>query len=253
MKPIRILSSLLVAGSLAQAPAAFAVSTWDLTTPCTSTSGLGNTRTCTGGATSVSATAWSNTGNFGTTYTAAEVLGYGGGLGVRNAAETLATPEHSMDNLTPGRDMILLSFGSAVTLSQLTLGWVSGDSDISVLAYTGGSAPAISGKTAGSLTSTGGWSLVGNYDGGATASTMAINAGNLSSSWWLVSAYNSSFGGSLSTGNDYVKLFSVAGNLTTPPGGAVPEPTSLALAAAALFGLWSIRRRAPRRVAVRIG
>lgn len=75
-----------------------------------------------------------------------------------------------------------------------------------------------------------------------------VNSGGLSSSYWLVSAYSTAFGGPqvgtgvLSNGNDYFKLLSFSG--TT----AVSEPGVLALAGLGLFGVaWS--RRAKKQAA----
>lgn len=254
MKPMLVAQILIAASLVSQAPVALAASTWNLTgSGCSSGSGLGNTRTCSGG---VSVTAWSTTsGSSGSSnYSAAEVMGYAGGLGVRNSAESGASPDHSMDNATPGRDMLLLSFGSAVSLNQLNLGWVSGDSDLSVLAYTGSGSGAgsVLGKSAGDLLGSGGWSLVGQVAGGSSSGVRSFNsAGAFTSSWWLVSAYNSNFGGtSLGSTADYVKLLSVAGNLVSPPpSGQTPEPASLALVGLGALGIWGSARRRQRKAA----
>ena len=50
-------------------------------------------------------------------------------------------PEHAIDN-NDRKDSMLLTFGSAVNLTHLQIGYRSGDSDMTVLAFTGGIACA---------------------------------------------------------------------------------------------------------------
>lgn len=181
--------------------------------------------------------------------------GAGSGFGVasRNEGLSAGQPEHAMDN-NPASvpDLILLKFDTAVALGQVTLGWTQNDADITVMAYTGAGGPTITGKTAATLTTGGaaaGWKMITNYGDVDTAYTptsasgsnvVYVNSSNVTSSWWLISAYNSSFGGgTLDTYNltDYVKFMSVASKDVK-----VPEPASLALVGLALLGVAGTRR-----------
>jgi hypothetical protein len=103
---------------------------------------------------------------------------------------------------------------------------------------------APTGQTAAALLGSGvgnGWDLVSTVNGGNTGTTdtsYSVNTGDLSSSYWLISAFNSAFGGSQTTGVDGMKVLGV-----TAAGNRVAEPGSLALAGMALAGVAGLRRR----------
>jgi len=186
-----------------------------------------------------------------------------------------SVPEHAIDNnrlgvpgsttnpiitnSAPGSyiyDSVMLTFASAVALTGVTIGWSQVDSDITVLAYKGpAGGEGLAGKNYAALTTSGDWQLVGHYSDLATNSTRLINGAtnvdtttgsSVASRYWLIGAYNplvglGSGGTQWTTGNDFVKLFSVTG-ISTP--GKVPEPSS-ALLLFAVFGAggWVARRR----------
>lgn len=202
----------------------------------------------------------------------------GNGLGMSSDSTLSQQPNHALDNgvSTNSSDKIdglgnteavMLSFGSSVVLSSVGIGYTySGDADISVFRYIGSNtvAPALDGTKA-SLTDmqNAGWQLVGNYGDLAKDTTNPynlVNAGNFGSSWWLISAYNSSYGaatagrGSVDQGNDFFKIYAVAGTKCVsigggsncgagPSGSKIPEPGSLALVSVGLVGALGLRRR----------
>ncbi|MBS0449618.1 MAG: hypothetical protein JSR59_27235 [Proteobacteria bacterium] len=235
---------------------ALAVSTWT----ASSSSCWSNTNVaqgCSGGSGSatVIGSAYSTTGS-GSAFATGSLVSYTGGFGVTASGESTNSPQHSMDN-SGTTDAILLSFSSSVVLSQVTIGWAAYDSDFTLLRYTGSVAPTVVSKSMSGLLSSG-WQAVGDYmntvsnpaqsDSGSTVNATAnVNSGSLASSWWLISAYNSSysapdFGGSADSTSDYIKILSVAGSPQSTQ--VVSEPGSMALVALALGGmLWSSRRR----------
>lgn len=177
--------------------------------------------------------------------------GAGSGFGIYNQTETPAStgaPNHAMDNSTPGVDMLLLQFSAAEILRQVTIGWSGTDGDFQVLRWTGSATATITdvnnsivGKQAGSLLGAGGWELVSTVDGAANISTpdvaYSVNSLNRSSSYWLVTAYNSAFGATsgFSHGTDAIKVLGVATGISAPG--------TLALAGLGLLGMGVLRRR----------
>jgi PEP-CTERM motif len=203
--------------------------------------------------------------NSGSTFTSQALADHGSyGMGMYSGTDS-GEPQHALDN-NGTTEMISVQFGARVDLDSVNVSWAGADSDLSVLAYTGSSAPAsIAGRTWNQLVSSG-WSLIGHYAGSAgQTGTRSINAGNVTSSWWLISAFNSGFGGNtsgLNNHNDYVKLLSVAGSAVSgcPSGGGssgggssgggsacggqqVAEPAALALFGLAALGVVAVRRR----------
>ncbi|HSW07579.1 exosortase-dependent surface protein XDP1 [Aquabacterium sp.] len=175
---------------------------------------------------------------------------YGGGLGM--ASDGASQPNHAIDNSGANTESVLLHFDASVILNSVSFGYVSGDSDFTVYRYTGAGDP--SSLVNVSPTAMSGWTLLNNYNGGSSAATNSLSNTTLGSSWWLISAYNKGFGGSLDQADDYFKMSAVSGIKCTSGGGrdcgsqasGVPEPASLALVAVAIAGAaGSVTRRKP--------
>ncbi|WP_160167663.1 exosortase-dependent surface protein XDP1 [Methylomonas sp. MK1] len=214
--------------------------------------GKGNSQTfnqSSGLAATVNVSAFSGSTTLGT----ATLALYGGGLGASSTVDgnIQDAPEHAFDNNT-STDVGLFKFSTDVNLQNVAIGWSQTDRDISVLAYkpTGGnpSTPAtLVGQTLASLI-TSGWQWIGNYSISTVngAGNTNINAGNVSSSYWLITAASSAFGGTVDGNSDYFKISGIGGNKVTSGGGggvgSVPEPTSLLLLAGGILG-WRMNRK----------
>lgn len=257
----------------------------------------------------VYATNNTTTGVVNGNWTSAPLVWYSGN-GQGMSSDGSNTPNHALDN-NGNTEGVLLQFGASTVLSSIGLGYTSNGQcrnntsgaitqlandascpsgttliqngttqvDVSLFRWIGSGTPTGSptplvGQAAGTMT---GWELVGNY-GDMTTDTSnpynLVNSSGKTSSWWLITAYNSGFSqnttnssssiatenrGALDNGNDYFKLYAVAGSKCTTTvnaqgvcGGTTtktPEPATLALTSVALIGVAGLRRRKARLAA----
>ncbi len=246
MKYTKSLRTILAPGLLALLISGNAAADWSWNFTGSSSGGAsgltysGSTSGGSGPAPSVTATGWSNStyssSTSGSSYGSGNLVQrgiykYSGGLGVTSPDDVgEGSPEHATDNQYR-IDSILLDFGgTAVTLSQVQFGWYSGDSDFSLAAYTGVGTPDLGTMEYSDLAGNG-WTVIDSYYNAGT-SAKDVNGGEISSSYWLISALNPDLGGSSSSSyyaNDFFKLKIVEGVPGGPPPNTVPEPSTLIL------------------------
>lgn len=238
------------------------------------------TAACTVGSVTAGISAWGSAGSGFVQGSLAEFdpNGFGAYTG---SSETGTNAHHAFDNKTTACgsgatntncggtiEAMLLNFGSTkVSLTQISIGFFSGDSDLSVYRWDGAASlgTGLTGASASVGTSTAltGWTLVGSGDIDSLGNT--LNTGNAKySSYFLITTYfganaMASNGAALSAGGDAFKILTATANKcvgtltggnggnggngsTCTPGNQTPEPGALALMAVALVGAGFARR-----------
>ncbi|MDO7083313.1 exosortase-dependent surface protein XDP1 [Pseudocolwellia sp. AS88] len=180
---------------------------------------------------------------------------------------------HSADNLGGGTgsdscnyndyDMFLLEFSEAVNISEITSSWLYGqgrttsskntaatNNQITVAALSNNDLLGNSWSDVADTATSGFSSFTYSSTSGYYTSDLTTADANVSgvySSYWLVGALNTVFGGTLSDeGNDGIKLSGVSfstGSGTPPPATTVPEPASIMMFGLALVGFAASRRK----------
>ncbi|HEV8540794.1 MAG TPA: hypothetical protein VGR78_00240, partial [Verrucomicrobiae bacterium] len=173
----------------------------------------GNVRTfTTANGVNVKVTAFSRTYGTSGTWAAAYLGSYSGGLGVTDTGEDGSAPNHTLDNV--GRnDFLLFEFDQVVTPSSAVLGYVSGDSDMTIFIGTFNNPYANHLTLSDSLISQFGYTEDNNASDG-NLRTANFNAGGVSGNVLVIAASLSD-----TTPDDYFKVqtLGICKPTCTPP------------------------------------
>ena len=244
-----IMAAAALVGLIGAMPAGAATQTFDFDDDFQNFTGgnvNGNSLVLSNNGVSLTVTGWADTGgtNDNLIRDARLYWANNNALGVINRDESNDSPNHAVDNVSSNDfDMLLLEFSEAVNLEAIDFNWVGNDSDVSILAWNGGSGN-LNGETWSSILATNGgeWDHEDNYSNVGTA-YYSVNAGNIESSKWLIGAYNPVYGNGWTSGNDAFKLDLVSTSTRDKPPGEVPVPGTLALILLGAAGLRARKRK----------
>lgn len=198
-------------------------------------------------------TAWGNTsgtdGSANAEYRQKDLWEWSSGIG----AGPGSAPEHAIGDYN-SHEFILFEFDMTTALTDLEIGYKSGDSDMTVMAFTGNArvptftradmnvrnSDPTDNDNSGTLGLThAGWELISNPMNVQTNVLTSIgNTSGVSSKYWLVGTYNNHLNGVNSNSyNDFFKLKYVKGFKVDAPPPGVPVPGSAALIGLGLLAL----------------
>uniref|UniRef100_UPI0025908AC7 SdrD B-like domain-containing protein n=1 Tax=Accumulibacter sp. TaxID=2053492 RepID=UPI0025908AC7 len=118
-------------GTVQNLTTAGAATTFDFSGSSATSGNPGNVRTFTSGALSVKTSAFSRDQSTGV-WAQAYLGSYGGGLGVTDSSESGSGDTHTVDNMGGRDNYVLFEFNQNVVVDSAFLGYVVGDSDLSV-------------------------------------------------------------------------------------------------------------------------
>lgn len=255
MKTLLTLRSIVIGTALLTASVAtFATeTTWDFTGALASSENndsqwgsgrtYGNELSFNGGALKVNA--WADTkdnDNPDTIRNAAAARNSSGLLSYNRDDGNGSNNQHAIENSGGDTDMLLFSFDELVTITNINIGWFNNDTDISIAAFN--SVPTLNEQTwaqvAGDAFYTASFSNIGG--GVSSLSSPTAHQGVVNEAkYWLIGAYNSSFGHVNSSLDDFIKIAGITTKTTPTTDNVVAEPGTLAFFAS--FGAFMMWRR----------